>query len=148
MCLPISLVCSASWGEVSDYNLVPSAKTVRGSNHGGGEIFRTCPDRLWAHPAYCTKGIGSFPGVKSDRGVTLTPPSAVLNKQNSCTSSPLWALRPERSVSACTTRVHLTLRFTLPQRGTGTAGSTLVKVLYYKSEGRWFDSSSYHLIFL
>ena len=26
-----------------------------------------------AHPASCTMGTGSFPGVKSSRGVTLTP---------------------------------------------------------------------------
>jgi hypothetical protein len=26
-----------------------------------------------AHPASCTTGTGSFPGVKSERGVTLTP---------------------------------------------------------------------------
>ena len=26
-----------------------------------------------AHPASCTIGTGSFPGVKSGRGVTLTP---------------------------------------------------------------------------
>ena len=26
-----------------------------------------------AHPASCTMGTGSFPGVKSGRGVTLTP---------------------------------------------------------------------------
>jgi len=26
-----------------------------------------------AHPASCTMGTGSFPGVKSVRGVTLTP---------------------------------------------------------------------------
>jgi len=26
-----------------------------------------------AHPASCTMGTGSFPGVKCDRGVTLTP---------------------------------------------------------------------------
>ena len=25
------------------------------------------------HPAFCTRGTGSFPGVKSGRGVTLTP---------------------------------------------------------------------------
>jgi len=28
---------------------------------------------LGAHPASCTMGTGSFPGVKSGRGVTLTP---------------------------------------------------------------------------
>jgi len=26
-----------------------------------------------AHPASCTMGTGSFPGVRSGRGVTLTP---------------------------------------------------------------------------
>jgi len=26
-----------------------------------------------AHPAFCTVGTGSFPGVKSGRGMTLTP---------------------------------------------------------------------------
>jgi hypothetical protein len=26
-----------------------------------------------AHPAFCSMGTGSFPGVKSGRGVTLTP---------------------------------------------------------------------------
>ena len=40
----------------------------------GGEIFHTCTERLCgAHPASCTMGTGSFPGVKSGRGVTLTP---------------------------------------------------------------------------
>ena len=36
----------------------------------GGEIFRTCPDQPWG--SY-TVGTGSFPGVKSGRGLTLTP---------------------------------------------------------------------------
>jgi hypothetical protein len=44
-----------------------------GSYPGEGEIFRTCPDRTWAHRASCTMGTGSFPGVESGRGVTLTP---------------------------------------------------------------------------
>jgi hypothetical protein len=37
------------------------------------EIFRTCPDRPWGHPASCTMGIGFLPGVECGRGVTLTP---------------------------------------------------------------------------
>jgi hypothetical protein len=45
--------------------------TVRGSNPGRGEIFRTCPDR--PHPVSCIMDTGSFPGVESGRGVTLTP---------------------------------------------------------------------------
>jgi hypothetical protein len=28
---------------------------------------------LAAHPAFCTMGTGSFPGVESGRGVVLTP---------------------------------------------------------------------------
>ena len=36
---------------------------------GGGEIFRTCPDR----PILLYNGYRVFPGVKSDWGVTLTP---------------------------------------------------------------------------
>ena len=31
---------------------------VRGSNTGEGEIFRTRPDRPWAHPASCTVRAG------------------------------------------------------------------------------------------
>jgi hypothetical protein len=38
-----------------------------------GEIFRTCQTGPVAHPASCTMGTGSFPGVESGRGVTLTP---------------------------------------------------------------------------
>ena len=50
--------------------------TVRGSNPGGGggqdflHLSQTGPG---AHPAFCTMGTGSFLGVKSGRGVTLTP---------------------------------------------------------------------------
>jgi len=41
----------------------------------GGEIFPTCPDWPWGppHPASCTMGTGSFPGVKGGWGVMLTP---------------------------------------------------------------------------
>jgi len=50
--------------------------TVRGTNSCGGEIFRTRPDRPWAHPASYTMGTGSFPGVKRPgRGVDHPPPS-------------------------------------------------------------------------
>jgi hypothetical protein len=64
-----------------------------------------------AHPASCTMGIGSFPGVKSGRGVTLTPhPLLVLwsRKGRAILLLPLWAVRPVQSLSACT-RVNFTL---------------------------------------
>ena len=48
--------------------------TVRGSNPGWGEKFsapaQTGPG---AQPASCKMGAGSFQGVESGRGVTLTP---------------------------------------------------------------------------
>jgi hypothetical protein len=51
--------------------------TVRGSNPGRGEIFRTCPDRPWGHPASYTMGTGSFLGVKRPgRGFDHPPPSS------------------------------------------------------------------------
>jgi len=78
----MSLFCSASWVEVSDYNLVPTAKTVRGSNPGGGNIFRTCPDRPWGPLSLMYNGYQVFPRGKKRPGVTLTltPSSDVVKK--------------------------------------------------------------------
>jgi len=48
--------------------------TVWGSNPGGGARFSTpVQTGPGAHPASCTMVTGSFPGVKSGRGMTLTP---------------------------------------------------------------------------
>jgi hypothetical protein len=47
--------------------------TVWGSNRVGGEFSAPVQTGSGAHPASCTMGTGSFPGVKSCRGVTLTP---------------------------------------------------------------------------
>ena len=44
--------------------LLATGWEVRWSNPGGGEIYRTRPDRSWAHPAFYTMGTGSLPGVK------------------------------------------------------------------------------------
>jgi hypothetical protein len=56
--------------------------TVRGSNPCRGEILRKCPDRPWGHPASCTTDTGSFPGVESGQGVTLTPHPLLLPRSN------------------------------------------------------------------
>jgi len=88
--------------------------TVQGSNPAGGEIFCTCPDRPWAHPASCSMGTGSFPGVKSGRGGTLTPHPLLLpwsRKSTAIPLLPLWAVLPVQSLSACTT-VHFTFTYT------------------------------------
>jgi hypothetical protein len=49
--------------------------TVRGSNPGGGEIFRSRPDRSWGPPSLLYNGYRvSFPGVKRPgRGVDHPP---------------------------------------------------------------------------
>jgi hypothetical protein len=66
-----------------------------------------------AHPASCTMGTGSFPGVKSGQGVTLTPHPLLVPrswKGRAIPLLPLWAVRPVQSLSACT-GVHFTFTF-------------------------------------
>ena len=66
-----------------------------------------------AHPASCTMGTGTFPGVKSGRGVTLTNHSVLmpwLKKGRAIPLLPLWTVRPVQSLSACT-GVHFTFTF-------------------------------------
>ena len=61
-------------------------------------------------PTSCTMRTGSFPGVKSGRGVRLTPHPLLVpwsRKSRSIPLLPLWAVRPVQSLSACT-RVHFT----------------------------------------
>jgi len=57
-------------------------------------------------------GTGSFPRVKSGRGVTLTPHPLLVprsRKSRAIPLLPLWAVRPVQSLSACT-MVHVTYR--------------------------------------
>jgi len=63
-----------------------------------------------AHPASCTMGTGSFQGVKSGRGVTLTPHLLLTpwsRKSRAILLLPVRAVWPVQSLSACT-RVHFT----------------------------------------
>jgi len=58
-----------------------------------------------AQPASCKMGIGSLPGVKSGRGVTATPHPLLVpwsRKSRAIPLLPLRAVRPVRSLSACT----------------------------------------------
>ena len=48
--------------------------TVRGSNPGGGEIFRTCPDQLWDPPSLPNNEYRVFPRSKA-AGVWRWPPT-------------------------------------------------------------------------
>ena len=90
--------------------------------HGLGIEFRWERDfphlsrpALGAHPASSTMGTGSFPEVKSGRGVTLTPHPLLVpwsRKGTAIPLVPLWAVLPVQSLSACT-RVHFTFHLTL-----------------------------------
>ena len=63
-----------------------------------------------AHPAFCSMDTESFPGVKSGRGMTLTPHPLLVpwsRERRATPLLPLWAVRPVQSLSACT-RVHFT----------------------------------------
>ena len=66
-----------------------------------------------AHPASCTRGTGSFLGVKQ-LGVLLTPHPLLVpqsRKSRAIPLLPLWAVQPVQSLSACT-RVHFTFTYT------------------------------------
>jgi hypothetical protein len=47
--------------------------TVRGSNSGGGEIFRTCPGRPWGPPRLLYHGYRVFPGGRMRPGRDADP---------------------------------------------------------------------------
>jgi hypothetical protein len=84
--------------------------TVRGSNTGGGEIFRTCSNRTWGPPSLLYNGYRVLTGVNSGRGVKLTPHPFLVSWSWKFRAIPLilpWAVRPVQSLSACT-RVHFT----------------------------------------
>ena len=50
--------------------------TVRASNSGEGEIFRTHPDRPWGPPRLLYNGYWVFPGVKA-AGAWCWPPTSI-----------------------------------------------------------------------
>ena len=85
--------------------------TVRGSNPGGGwDLSTPVHTSPGAHPAFCTTGTGSFPGVKCGRGVMLTPHPLLVPwswKSRAIPLLTLWAVRPVQSLSDCT-GVHFT----------------------------------------
>ena len=59
-------------------------------------------------------GIGSFPGVKNDRSMTLTPRPLLVSWTRNCIAIPLHplsAVQPVQSLRACT-RVHFTFTYT------------------------------------
>ena len=64
--------------------------TGRGSNPGGGEIFRTRPDRPWGPPSLPYNGYRGFPRGKERPGRDTdpsAPSSAAVKKEHSYTST-------------------------------------------------------------
>jgi hypothetical protein len=57
----------------SEWRLATSC-TVQGSNPGGGEIFRTLPDRPWSPSSLLYNGYWFFPGSKA-AGACRWPPT-------------------------------------------------------------------------
>ena len=79
----------------------------------GARISATVQTGPGAHSASCAVGTVSFPGVKNDRGVTLTPHPLLVpwsRKGRALPLLPLWAVRPVQSLSACK-RVTFTFTF-------------------------------------
>ena len=52
-------------GMAQSVQRLATAWTVRGSNPGGGEIFRIRPDRPWGPPSLLYNGYRVFPGGKA-----------------------------------------------------------------------------------
>jgi len=65
------------------------------SNPGGGEIFRTCPDRPWGPPSLLYNGYRIFPGVKQPARDVEHPPHLAprLKREHSYTSTTPLGLR-------------------------------------------------------
>jgi hypothetical protein len=83
ICIKISLfLFVVGPGAQSVYRLA-TGWTGRASNPGGGEIFRSCPDRLWGTPSLLYNGYRVFSGVECGRGVTLTPYPLVVPRSKS-----------------------------------------------------------------
>ena len=70
-----SCLCVCSYrllcGPVNSVGIATISWTVRGPNPGGTR-FPPVQTSSGAHPASCTMGTGSFPGVKYGRGMLLT----------------------------------------------------------------------------
>ena len=62
-------MCFVAWNSVVG---LATSWTVRRSNPGGGEIFRTCPNRLWGPSSPLYNGYWFPFSEYSDRGVALS----------------------------------------------------------------------------
>jgi len=74
---------------------------VRGSNPGGGDIFRTCPERPWIPPSLLYNGYRLFSGGKERPGRDADPSPILVpwsKKSSIIPLLPLLAVRPVQSL--------------------------------------------------
>jgi len=64
-------------GRGSSVGIVTTGWTVRESNPGGGEIFRTRPDRPWGPPSLLYNRYRVFPGGKAAWAWRCWPPTHI-----------------------------------------------------------------------
>jgi hypothetical protein len=78
----------------------------------GARFFAQAQTDPGVHPASCTMGTGSFPGVKRpERGADYPPPSsAEVKKEQSYTSTPFWAFGSVRGTFTFTSIITPILR--------------------------------------
>ena len=100
----------------------------------GTRFFVPVQTGTGVHPASCTMGTGSFPGVKSGRGVTLTPHPLLVPwswKGSAIPLLPLWAVRPVQNLSA-RTRATFTFFYVLCCRHTVFVAVTFLNVVSFQ----------------
>jgi hypothetical protein len=73
----VSLMDFISHETTSAVQLLITGRAVRGSNPGGGEIFRASPDRPWGPPSLLYNGYRVLPGGKAAGALTTHSPSNV-----------------------------------------------------------------------
>jgi hypothetical protein len=68
---------------MSLFRALATGWTLRGSNPGGDEIFRTCPDGTWGPPNLLCNGYQVFSGGKErpGRGTDTSPTSSKVIKK-------------------------------------------------------------------
>jgi len=81
----------------------------KGSKPGGGEIFRTCPDRPWGPPSLLYNGYRVFHGRKEQPGrdADPSPPSSAVGHERVelhlyCPYGPYGLYRASVPVQGCT----------------------------------------------
>jgi hypothetical protein len=115
MCMCIYIYIYIYGGPGSSVGIATDYRAGRSMDQIPVEVRFTAPVQTGpgAQPASFTMGTRSFPGVKSGRGVTLTPHPLLVPWSWKCRAIPLlplWAARPVQSLSACT---RVTFTFTL-----------------------------------